>query len=56
MAERKKAIYTEIRIYHSTVEEKEEYEKKLDEALKKNNFKTRLEFVKEKVRELIRKE
>lgn len=46
--------YTEIRISHKTKEEKQEYEKQLDEALKKEGYKNRAEFIKECVRMLKR--
>lgn len=46
-------IYTEIRISHKTEEEKKEYEKKLDEALKAQGYKSRTEWLNEKYRELI---
>lgn len=49
-----KSKYTEIRILHKTVEEKKEYESKLNEALKKNGYSGRTEFIREKIRELIR--
>jgi len=47
-------IYTEIRISHKTIEEKQEYEAALDKALKKHCYKSRTEFVQEKIRELIK--
>ena len=47
-------IYTEIRISHKTIEEKQEYEIALDKALKKHGYKTRTEFIQEKIRELIK--
>lgn len=47
-------IYTELRISHKTIEEKQEYEKKLDEALKAQGYKSRTEWLNEKYRELIR--
>jgi hypothetical protein len=47
-------IYTEIRISHKTLEEKQEYEEALDKALKKHGYKTRTEFIQEKIRELIK--
>ena len=56
MVDRKKAIYTELRIYHKTLEEKIEYEKALDEALKNKGYGNRIEFVKEKIRELVNKQ
>jgi metal-responsive CopG/Arc/MetJ family transcriptional regulator len=47
-------IYTELRISHKTIEEKQDYERKLDEALKAKGYKDRTEWLKEKYRELIR--
>lgn len=47
-------IYTEIRIFHKTEEEKVEYERKLDEALRKQGYKSRTEWINEKYRELIK--
>ena len=46
-------IYTEFRISHKTLEEKQEYEKKLDEALNAAGYKNRNEWLNEKYRELI---
>ena len=48
-------IYTEIRISHKSEETKAEYENKFDEALKINGYRTRTEFITEKIRELILK-
>lgn len=48
-------LFTEIRITHKTMEEKEQYEQKFDEALKENGYSNRVEFLKEKIRELINK-
>ena len=47
-------IYTEIRLPHKSIEEKKEYENKLDEAVKKNGYSSRVEFIREKIRELVR--
>lgn len=47
-------IHTEIRISHKTIKEKQEYERKLDEALKAQGYKSRTEWLNEKYRELIR--
>lgn len=47
-------IYTELRIHHKTLEDKQEYEKKLDEALKKQGYKSRTEWLNEKYRELVK--
>ena len=47
--------YTEIRISHKNEEDKQEYERKLDEALKSLGYRTRIEFITEKIRELILK-
>lgn len=49
-------VYTEIRIAHKTKEEKQEYERKLDEALKSKGYKSRSEWINEKYRELINRE
>lgn len=46
--------YTEFRISHKTKEEKQEYELKLDEALKKRGYKSRIEWIKEQYRELLK--
>lgn len=46
-------LYTEIRISHKNLEEKQEYERKLDQALKDAGYKNRNEFFKEKIREAI---
>ena len=43
-------IYTEIRIAHKTPEEKEAYERYLDESLKALGYKSRTEWIKEMVR------
>ncbi|MBX4267165.1 hypothetical protein [Clostridium estertheticum] len=48
-------INTEIRISHKTIEEKIEYEKQLDESLKRQGYKNRTEWINEKYRELISK-
>ncbi|EKX79939.1 hypothetical protein [Clostridium botulinum] len=53
-AKAKSRIYTEIRIAHKDKEEKEEYEKKLDEALKEQGYKNRAEWLNEKYRDLIK--
>lgn len=47
-------IYTEIRISHKTKEEKQEYELRLDQALKEHGYRNRTEFVNEKVRDLLK--
>lgn len=54
MAERKKLYYTETRITHKSLEDKIEYETNLSEALKKNGYKGRVEYMAEKYRELIK--
>lgn len=46
-------IQTTIRIEHKTQEDKKEFEKKLDEALRKRHYRSRTEWVKEKAREII---
>jgi uncharacterized membrane protein YcaP (DUF421 family) len=48
----RKMIYTEIRIVHKDLEEKQEYEKMLTESLKRNGYKNRNEFFRECVRNL----
>jgi len=47
------SFYTEIRIMHKTKEEKTEYELALDKALKECRYKTRTEFVQEKIRDIL---
>jgi len=47
-------IYTEIRISHKTEEDKEEYERKLYQALKSAGYNNRNEFIKECIRNLIK--
>lgn len=47
-------VYTEIRISHKTEKEKIEYERNLDEALKKKGYRNRTEWLSEKYRELIK--
>lgn len=49
-------IYTEFRISHKTLEDKKQYEQKLDDALKKAGYKSRSEWINEKYRELIKLE
>lgn len=56
MAERKKIYYTETRITHKSLEDKIEYENKLNEALKKQGYKGRVEYIAEKYRELLKGE
>ena len=46
-------ICTEIRIFHKSEEEKQEYERKLSEALKLQGYKSRVEWINEKYRELV---
>lgn len=46
-------IYTEIRISHKTEEEKQEYERKLSEALKQAGYKSKTEWLNDKYRELL---
>ena len=55
MAERKKIYYTETRVNHKTLEDKIEYENKLNEALLKAGYKDRTEFVRGKFRKLLNK-
>ena len=45
---------TEIRINHKTKEEKIEYEIKLNEALIKAGYKSRVEFIQESIRNLMK--
>lgn len=47
-------VYTEIRISHKTEEEKIEYERNLDEALKEKGYRSRTEWLNEKYRELVK--
>jgi metal-responsive CopG/Arc/MetJ family transcriptional regulator len=47
-------IYTEFRISHKTLEDKKQYEQKLDDALKNAGYKSRSEWINEKYRELIK--
>jgi len=47
-------IYTETRINHKTKEDKEEYENKFNEALKKQGYSGRVEWFNEKYRELLK--
>ena len=47
-------FYTEIRIIHKSKEDKKEYELKLVKALVKANYSNRTEFVKEKLRDLMK--
>lgn len=48
-------LYTEIRISHSTEEEKEIFEKEFDKILEYYKYKTRIEWVREQIRELFKK-
>jgi len=50
-----KVISTELRIPHKTIEDKKIYEDKLDKALKDKGYTTRLEFIRESIRNLIDK-
>lgn len=50
-----KQIYTEFRITHKNTEDKENFEKKLNEALKESGYGSKVEWIKEKYRELINK-
>jgi hypothetical protein len=50
--ETKRRISTEFRVSHKTVEEKTEYELKLDQKLKEAGYKNRNEFIKECIRHL----
>lgn len=47
-------IYTEFRIAHKSIEDKKEYEMKLDEALKAAGYRNRVEWINEKYRELVK--
>jgi len=49
-------FYTEIRISHKCKEEKIEYESILDEVLKANGYTNRTEFVRDKIREMIKED
>lgn len=46
-------IYTEIRVHHKSLAEKEAYDKKLEEALKKNGYKSKAEWVNDMYRKLV---
>jgi hypothetical protein len=46
-------IYTEIRIEHETLEEKEQFEKLLDDGLKKLFYGSRAGWIRQKAREVI---
>ena len=48
-------IFTEIRIFHKTKEEKVKYESSLREVLKEQGYKSRVEWFNEKYRELMQK-
>ena len=48
-----KAIYTEIRITHKTIEDKKAYEEKLDVQLAVKGYTNRSVFVREKIRDLV---
>lgn len=47
-------FYTEIRISHKTIEEKKEYEEKLNQAIVNKGYKDKNEFVREKIRNLVK--
>ena len=49
-----KQIYTEIRISHKTKEDKSEYENLLDLNLMIKGYANRTEFIREKIRELVK--
>ena len=49
-----KKYVTEIRINHKTEKEKNEYELKLNTALTEAGYKSRVEFIQESVRNLIK--
>jgi hypothetical protein len=53
MAIRKKIIYTETRIIHKTLEDKIEFESKLNEALKNNGYSSRVDYLRDKYRQLM---
>lgn len=40
-----KRIYTEFRIHHHTMEEKEQFEKQLDDIIKASGFSSRAEYI-----------
>jgi metal-responsive CopG/Arc/MetJ family transcriptional regulator len=44
--------YTEIRIEHDTLEEKEQFEKIFDSAIKEKGYKSRIEYLREQIRKL----
>ena len=49
-------IYTEIRISHKSEKDKKDFEEKLDVQLAAKCYKNRSEFVKEKIRDLVKEE
>lgn len=53
-AKRHRKLYTEIRIEHSTKEQKKEFELKLDTALKQKGYVSRTEYIREQLRKLIK--
>lgn len=46
-------LYTEIRIYHKDEAEKQEYESRLHNAIKRLGYKSRTEWLRQMVREAI---
>ena len=49
---RKRKPYWEIRLEFNTEEERNQFEQEVEELLKKNNYSSRREFLREKIREL----
>lgn len=47
-----KQIYTEIRIAHKSIKDKNDFEEKLDVQLSAKGYANRAEFIREKIREL----
>lgn len=54
MTRTNKQIYTDFRVTHTTLEDKIAFEQALAIALKKQGYAGRVEFIREKIRELIK--
>lgn len=46
--------YTEIRIEHNTEQDKKEFEILFDEALRQKGYKSRIEYIREQIRKLVK--
>ena len=46
-------IYTEIRLTHKTLEDKEKFERNFEKALRKHGYFNRAEFIQDKINELV---